>query len=243
MKATTNTLQAVLQGDRRFIVPVYQRPYVWKRERQWEPLWTDVESTAVRLAKTRQASHNAGKPAELADKEATPHFLGAIVVEPYPTGTLDIKSRLVVDGQQRLITLQLLLTGSLDALRREGTGKRQIAQLRKLTRNDEEIFSGDDLFKVWPRQTESDRYRRAVAAEPPPPDDSQFAAARNFFFSQAIDFLEDERVPEDPYARGNSVQSRASLLVSTLLALVKLVMIDLEDVDDAQVIFEALNAP
>ena len=242
MKADTNTLQEVLHGDRRFVIPVYQRPYVWSRERQWEPLWTDVEATAVCLAETRQESYRAGKPVSTADAKAAPHFLGAIVVEPYPTGPLDIKTRLVVDGQQRLITLQLLLMGTLDALRSGGTAKFQLAQLRKLTRNDDEIWSGDDLYKVWPRQTESERYRRAVAEEPRPPDDSVFAAARDFFFSQAIGFLEDERVPEDPYADGNSVHRRASLLVCTLLALVKLVIIDLEDVDDAQVIFEALNA-
>ena len=242
MKADTNTLQEVLHGDRRFVIPVYQRPYVWSRERQWEPLWTDVESTAVRLAETRQAAHHAGEPASTADDKAPPHFLGAIVVEPYPTGPLDIKTRLVVDGQQRLITLQLLLMGALDALRSGSTAKLQLAQLRKLTRNDEEIWSGDNVHKVWPRQTESERYRRAVAKEPCPPDDSVFAAARDFFFNEAVDFLEDEGVLEDPYGSGDSVQRRASLLVSTLLALVKLVIIDLEDVDDAQVIFEALNA-
>ncbi|CAA9343446.1 MAG: hypothetical protein AVDCRST_MAG93-6768, partial [uncultured Chloroflexia bacterium] len=50
MKADTRTLQQVMQGDRRFVIPVYQRPYVWEKERQWEPLWADVESTARRLA-------------------------------------------------------------------------------------------------------------------------------------------------------------------------------------------------
>ncbi|MDE2848027.1 MAG: DUF262 domain-containing HNH endonuclease family protein [Gemmatimonadota bacterium] len=242
MKADTHTLQDVLHGDRRFVIPVYQRPYVWSLERQWEPLWADVESTAVRLVETRQASHHVGKPASTADDEAAPHFLGAIVVEPYPTGPLDITTRLVVDGQQRLITLQLLLMGTLDALRSASATKHQLAQLRKLTRNDEEIWAGEDLYKVWPRQMESERYRRAVAEEPCLPADSVFAAARDFFFAQAVDFLEDESMPEDPYAEGDSVHRRASVLVSTLLALVKLVMIDLENVDDAQVIFEALNA-
>ncbi|MDE2867697.1 MAG: DUF262 domain-containing HNH endonuclease family protein [Chloroflexota bacterium] len=242
MKADTNTLQEILNGDRRFVVPVYQRPYVWGRERQWEPLWADVESTAERLAETRRASHLADKPASVADDEATPHFLGAIVVEPYPTGPLDIKTRLVVDGQQRLITLQLLLMGTLDALRIGGTARLQLAQLRKLTRNDEEIWSGDDVHKVWPRRMESVRYRRAIAEEPVPSNDSVFAEAREFFFNQVIGFLEDESVSEDPYGAGDSVQRRASLLVSTLMAHVKLVLIDLEDVDDAQVIFEALNA-
>lgn len=242
MKADTKTLQQVLQGDRRFVIPVYQRPYVWTRERQWEPLWSDVESTAVRLAEARRTAHAHDLPASKADSKAPPHFLGAIVVEQHPTSTTDIKTRLVVDGQQRLITLQLLLMGTLDALRTASVDKRQVAQLRKLTRNDEEIWSGDDLRKVWPRPAEREGYQRAVAADPPSGDDSVFAAARQFFFGEAIDFLEDQGVPEDPYADGGSVRRRSSLLVSTLIGLVKLVVIDLEDVDDAQVIFEALNA-
>ena len=242
MKADTNTLQQVLQSDLRFVVPVYQRPYVWTRERQWESLWSDVESTAIRLAEARRTAHGNDLLASKADSKAPPHFLGAIVVEQHPTSTTEIKTRLVVDGQQRLITLQLLLMGTLDALRAAGVDKRQLAQLRKLTRNDEEIWSGDYLPKVWPRPAEREDYQRAMAPDPPSGDDSAFAAAREFFLDQAIDFLEDQRVPEDPYAEGDSVRRRASLLVSTLLGLIKLVVIDLEDVDDAQVIFEALNA-
>ena len=49
MDANTRTLKDVLEGDRLFHIPVYQRPYVWTRDRQWEPLWEDVESTALRL--------------------------------------------------------------------------------------------------------------------------------------------------------------------------------------------------
>ena len=56
MNADTLTLQSALQGDRRFVVPVYQRPYVWEQERQWEPLWTDVEATALRLAEGGEGS-------------------------------------------------------------------------------------------------------------------------------------------------------------------------------------------
>lgn len=242
MKADTKTLQQVLQGDRRFVIPVYQRPYVWTRERQWEPLWSDVESTAVRLAEARRTAHGNDLPASRADGKAPPHFLGAIVVEQHPTSTTDIKTRLVVDGQQRLITLQLLLMGALDALRTAAIDRRQVAQLRKLTRNDEEIWSGDDLRKVWPRPAEREDYQLAVASNPPRRNSSVFAAAREFFFGEAIDFLEDPAIPADPYVEGDSFRRRASLLVSTLLGLVKLVVIDLEDVDDAQVIFEALNA-
>jgi hypothetical protein len=72
--------------------------------------------------------------------------------------------------------------------------------------------------------------------------ESKFAAARECFYAAARDFLAGSDVPEDPYREGSPSERRASLLVATLLGLVKLVVIDLEEVDDAQVIFEALNA-
>ncbi len=114
--AETRTLQDVLHGDRRFLVPIYQRPYVWEREKQWEPLWDDVEATAVRLAEARVAGHSKGLEAPLADKKAAPHFLGAVVLERSPTMTGDVETRMIVDGQQRMTTIQLLLRGVLDAL-------------------------------------------------------------------------------------------------------------------------------
>src|SRR5947207_1903848 len=111
MKADTRTLHGVFLGDRRFVVPVYQRPYVWELERQWEPLWADVEATAVRLADARASAHAHGRDPSHADQAAAPHFLGAIVIEDQPIMTGDVDTRLVVDGQQRLTTLQLLLRG------------------------------------------------------------------------------------------------------------------------------------
>ncbi|MDE2652837.1 MAG: DUF262 domain-containing HNH endonuclease family protein [Gemmatimonadota bacterium] len=242
MEANTRTLQDVLHGDRRFVVPVYQRPYVWEPERQWEPLWNDIEATLTRLAEVRRSAHERQAPASEADKNASPHFLGAVVLEQYPTPTGDIDMRSVVDGQQRLITLQLLLLGTLDALDASGVTGPMLAKLRKLTRNDTDIVSGDALHKVWPRPAERGDYLRAVASDAPPEDNSVFAAARTFFSNAAAEFLEDEGAPEDPYTDGPPAIRQASLLVSTLLGLVKVVVIDLEDVDDAQIIFEALNA-
>lgn len=116
MKAETRTLQGVLHGDRRFVVPVYQRPYVWEQEKQWEPLWNDIEATAIRLGEARATAFDKGAEAAMADQGAAPHFLGAIVIEDRPVMTGDVDTRLVVDGQQRLTTVQLLLRGVLDSL-------------------------------------------------------------------------------------------------------------------------------
>ena len=54
----------------RYVVPLFQRPYVWNRRDQWEPLWTDVRTVAERLLR--------GVP-------AAGHFFGAVVVEQAPT--------------------------------------------------------------------------------------------------------------------------------------------------------------
>jgi hypothetical protein len=50
VKADTRTLQRVMQGDRRFVVPVYQRPYVWDQEKQWEPLSCVLSTRVLRWA-------------------------------------------------------------------------------------------------------------------------------------------------------------------------------------------------
>jgi hypothetical protein len=245
MDAETRTLQDVLHGDRRFLVPIYQRPYVWEREKQWEPLWEDVEATAVRLADARVTGHMKGLEAPIADKTAAPHFLGAVVLERSPTMTGDVETRVVVDGQQRMTTVQLLLRGVLDALdivESKGTVR---ARVRKAILNDDEVVEPSELLKVTPRRAEREAFNVAMGPTAPDSGASTFAAARAFFAESALGFLRDQEVPQDPYAAdagASGEEGRASLLAATLLGLVKLVVIDLDDVDDAQVIFEALNA-
>src|SRR5215467_11716995 len=69
---------------------------------QWEPLWGDVVHVAKRLLADPGARHQ-------------PYFLGAVVIQQAqnPVGTM--QERTIIDGQQRLTTLQLLL----DALHAE----------------------------------------------------------------------------------------------------------------------------
>lgn len=244
MKADTKTIEQVLHGDRQFVVPVFQRPYVWEREKQWEPLWEDVESTATRLAKTRAVGHAEGRDAARADASAAPHFLGAVVIEQSPTATGDVEIRQIVDGQQRLTTLQLLLRGVLDAFEAVGFDGPPRARVRKAVMNDLEVAGADKALKLVPRQAEREAFAVAMDGAKLSGEASVFADARQFFRESAKAFLRDEAVPGDPYAEeGVAVgDQRASMLAAALLGLVKLVVIDLEDEDDAQVIFEALNA-
>jgi len=47
MQATTIPLATLLTPRERFVAPLYQRPYVWERERNWEPFWETVRDVAV----------------------------------------------------------------------------------------------------------------------------------------------------------------------------------------------------
>src|SRR2546428_10721869 len=92
----------VFMQPQRLIVPLFQRPYVWNQENQWEPLWNDVVRVTDRLLRRPGEKHY-------------PHFLGAIVLQQVQGRTGGMQQRTIIDGQQRLTTLQLLL----DALHAE----------------------------------------------------------------------------------------------------------------------------
>ncbi|HJL23502.1 MAG TPA: DUF262 domain-containing protein, partial [Polyangiaceae bacterium LLY-WYZ-15_(1-7)] len=138
--------------------------------------------------------------------------------------------------------LQMVIRGVLDAILAESIEGHLVAKLRKLGSNDEAIVQGEAIHKVLPRPSDREKFFVALADAAPEPTASVFADARAFFAECAGAFLNDDHIPTDPYVDGPAVTSRASLLVATLLQLIKVVVIDLEDVDDAQVIFEALNA-
>jgi hypothetical protein len=96
METQVRTPQLVFMQPQRLIVPLFQRRYVWTQESQWEPLWNDVVRVAERILKEPRARHQ-------------PHFLGAVVLQQVQNPVGLMQPRTIIDGQQRLTTLQLLL--------------------------------------------------------------------------------------------------------------------------------------
>src|SRR4029453_16340622 len=92
----------VFMHPQRLVVPLFQRPYVWNQENQWEPLWNDVVRVTDRLLR-----HPHERP--------YPHFLGAVVLQQVQNAVGTMQERTIIAGQQRLTTLQLLF----DALHAE----------------------------------------------------------------------------------------------------------------------------
>jgi uncharacterized protein with ParB-like and HNH nuclease domain len=83
-----------LEGTKQYQIPLYQRPYSWKKG-QLERLWSDlVDLSEARFSGSLDETH----------------FIGSVVLAPTPSlGPTGVQEFLVVDGQQRLDGLGALL--------------------------------------------------------------------------------------------------------------------------------------
>jgi uncharacterized protein with ParB-like and HNH nuclease domain len=227
--ANTYSLKQILTQDRRYIVPTFQRDYEWTKDGQWELLFTDLEDTADRLYQSRLYTESLGEPLSKSDKKVSPHFLGAIVCDqlPAPAGGLDLRA--VIDGQQRLTTVQLILRSVLDVLIEQNSSRAK--QVRRMLENHPDVVdSPEEVHKLWPRRMDRMIWPQAMADTVPTRDGHLYLEARCYFANRARQAVE-----------GPDGSDRTDALVDALLDLFKLVVIDLEDNDDAQVIFEVLN--
>lgn len=234
MKADIFALQPLFQKDVRYLIPAFQRPYVWTQDDQWEPLWNDVRGTAERYIEEQQ---HAGDGNEAAALDATPaHFLGAIVIQQQPFPPNEIERRLVIDGQQRLTTLQLVLGASQAVFADLGLVV-PAKQLLKLVMNDEDMLNGQEnhAFKVWPTLMDQDAFRHAMHNDLASNQHrgSNIVDAHEFFQLQVREWIQDNR---------SSPEQCAQALQAAMGRRLNLVVIDLDIGDDPHIIFETLNA-
>ena len=48
MNANKRSLGQIFDPSIRLVVPLFQRPYVWEQEKNWEPLWESIREVAER---------------------------------------------------------------------------------------------------------------------------------------------------------------------------------------------------
>jgi Protein of unknown function DUF262/Protein of unknown function (DUF1524)/Restriction Enzyme Adenine Methylase Associated len=227
METNVRTPQEVFGQPQRLVVPLFQRPYRWDEEKHWAPLWTDIVYLADPLA-----AH--------VSMQVQPHFLGAIVLQASNTVTGTMPARDVIDGQQRLTTLQVLLSALRMQLTAVGAAS-AAARLAGLTENEEHFLQhSEDRYKVWPSEPDRVAFMDVMSASEPLDYDNVREPAHNivkaheFFSIQAADWLRMDGTSQE-IVRGEALE-RA---VRTFL---NLVVIDLSADDDPQAIFETLNA-
>jgi hypothetical protein len=244
MKANAVPLLAIFEKKMRLEVPLFQRQYVWNCEQQWEPLWEDISRKFTEYLEGR--------------KDAPVHFLGAMVLDQKQTPTTHVDKRQVIDGQQRLTTLQIFLATLRDFCFQQGCAdlakECETFTLYKGMMAEPEV----DKFKVWPTQLDRSQFSDVMAsgshaalmkkhplvyrkyarnAQPRP----RMVEAYLFFYEQLKEFFLGTKT-DKPLAADVPLPQRVDECFQALKNVLQVVAIDLEQDDDAQVIFETLNA-
>lgn len=136
-----------------FLVPLFQRPYVWRQEEQWEPLWKDI----CRVVDVRMnAPHLSAK-----------HFLGAVVLQAHEASLVRLNTWNVIDGQQRLTTLQLLADAAASVFAEAGLA-RLSSQLEGLTHNPAAfVLEGDGSLKLRHLNNDREAFEEVMSVEAP----------------------------------------------------------------------------
>lgn len=208
MKASETHLGKILEGNNQFVVPLFQRPYTWDESR-WKVLWADL----VELCEDETDSNR-----------AKPHFMGSVVTVPTRSVPEGVTKFLLIDGQQRLTTLQVLLAALRDSARGLPGALAEKLEKSHLVNQFEE---GLDHFKLLPTQTNGDRnaFLALIKGEPVADSDSRVAKAYAWFQRK----LKSRSSPD------------AERLASVILRRLSLVSITLDHDDNPHLIFESLN--
>jgi hypothetical protein len=221
---------------------MFQRLYVWTETPQWATLWEDItEKADLQLSGTRSNAH----------------YLGALIIEGVrPSSPREVKRFLVIDGQQRLATLQLLFCAYRDLARKNEWKTLDRATTRYLENADPDVMEHpeEELFKLWPSTLNRDIFRKVLSAGSLTSVEAQFPLIRlrrkrkpeprsnlveaYLYFSKAIEGW----IVQTTERSGKSGQDCAFALLQALQQDFCVVEISLSEGDDSQEIFYSLNS-
>lgn len=231
MKADALTARDLFDGKVQFEIPSFQRPYVWNEEDQWAPLWADIKRVALRVMA-------AGDDAEALDGVSA-HFLGAVVLKEISAHAGDVTRHAVIDGQQRMTTMQILLDAAHAAVAEVGY-EEEAEALEELIINSGKRFSETkNRFKLWPSRADRAAFEAAMDDNATPVADHRITEAHTFFTGEIRHWILGEADEgENPVG---TKAARARALTEVLQLRLRLVAINLGVADDDQLIFETLN--
>jgi len=205
MHADAVALHKILNGNIQMIIPIFQRSYSWKPE-QIETLWEDI---------------NKVYKGTLNDK--TTHFLGPIVRIELPTrSSTDTRKLYLIDGQQRIITLMILLACIRDVFKHDDDAIVRKIESGYLLNYEEE----ENRFKLVPSESDKENFKKIILG---------------------IDGLTDSRLKEtfdfftDKLFKGKKeldLERLRGIVINNLI----IVSIDMDKDENPYIIFESLNA-
>ena len=97
IKANKDYLNSFYSGNVQYIVPFFQRPYVWNYE-NWEILWESLNEIYL----------------DYKNDVNSEHFIGTLIIKQKQAEKIGENSFEIIDGQQRLTSFALLLKAIAD---------------------------------------------------------------------------------------------------------------------------------
>ena len=215
MKSTPLTIEELFSSPFRYTVPLFQRKYSWHKERHWKPLWEDIQ-------------HQAESYLEDSNKK-TNHFLGSVILNLKQTFEKGHPQAEIIDGQQRLTTLQIFLCALKNVAKKEKI-QYVIDQTTQLTEN--KIYDGQEQeqrFKIWPTNADRKQFKEIINDEA---SEGAMQDAYNFFNGAIETFISSP----------DNKEKNLMAIIEVMRRFLKLIKVELENEDDPQIIFETLNA-
>ncbi|MDW3214978.1 MAG: DUF262 domain-containing protein [Ilumatobacteraceae bacterium] len=231
MQASDSKLGTELSRSHVYVVPHFQRPYVWSDD-HWQLLWDDLAGAAESVE------------AEWADDnsdEAPDYFLGAIVTQVRKPKPRRLTASSVIDGQQRLTTLQILLAATREVASQLGLDS-VAGKFDDLVTNSDravDIEFPEDRPKLVPLPIDKLAFEWAIRTGRSSLDrpveglhvSDQLCEAREWFESAVREWLSEL---EDPALRLEALHFAVDKRI-------QIVHIMLDSSEDPMVIFEVLN--
>jgi len=212
MQVQNATLKALVQGEKQFRVPIWQRQYTWGAA-QHNQLWHDLIEQYDHMAAPENGTTIAG------------HFLGRFVLAPLDASAAGVQTFLVIDGQQRLTTLMLVLCALRDIPGADAQATDRFDKLYLIN----EFQQGEAHYRLQP--TEEDRSAFIAHVDRLPDNDAPDLISKAYrFYSQRL---------TEPRPDGKAINiADFERVITERMAIVEIAT---QHGDNAHRIFQSLN--
>lgn len=268
MNSGSSNFKQVIEGIKCLVIPPYQRPYKWtkeKRQELWYDILTQYDKTKDVIGQKNSVSKLAGIPT---------HYMGTLVFAG-PSQIGGVSTSEVIDGQQRLTTLVTLLAAIRDAKinykpRKEPENKNKKKKKKKASktntkenkaRSEFETFNNTFFVNASHRNSErmyrlylQEEDRGALEAvisrtkhEVSSPTEKSLVYESYRYFQRAINKGSEDFEVDDPFSRFQALfplntPERLNILEQIILTRLTFIHIETASADDTNSIFESLNA-
>lgn len=209
MDAKPTSINQILYLPETYVIPVFQRYYEWQDD-QWEQLWLDIYSMLENRA------------------EPLNHFIGPFVFISHSSPSSAL--HLIIDGQQRLITISLIFAALRDLAKQNN-----LTSLSELL--DQYLFSKDAdgslQMKLVTRVLDRDTFKNILHGDHSRIDKaSKIFKSYNFFKSKIEDLLNSSETDQFSVLKD---------IKDTITGQLQLVEITLNPNDNPSNIYQSLN--